>query len=59
MTKNKSSFHMGDEFNGNGKKTYLRVTQHNTYTPLPQHNVRLMLDFSKFALAAIGAMPVG
>lgn len=50
---------MGDEFNGNGKKTYLRATQHNTYTPLPQHNIRLTPNFSKFALVATGAIPVG
>lgn len=59
MAKKKSSFHMGDEFNGNGKKTYLRATQHNTYAPLPQNNVRLTPDFSKFVPVATGAIPVG
>lgn len=49
---------MGDEFNGNGKKTYLRATQHNTYAPLPQHNVRLTPNFNKFVLVAIGALPI-
>lgn len=58
MAKKKSSFHMGDEFNGSGKKTYLRATQHNTYAPLPQHNVRLTPDFSKYAPVAIGGIPI-
>lgn len=40
MAKN-SSFHMGDEFNGSGKTTYIRATQHNKYKPLSQENVRL------------------
>lgn len=59
MAKKKSSFHMGDEFNGSGKKTYLRAIQHNTYAPLPQHNVRLTPNFNKFASVTIGAVPVG
>jgi len=49
---------MGDEFNGRGKKTYLRATQHNTYAPLPQHNVRLTPNFNKFVPVAIGALPI-
>ena len=59
MAKKKSSFHMGDEFNGSGKKTYLRATQHNTYAPLSQHNVRLTPNFNKFVPVAIGALPIG
>lgn len=58
MAKKKSSFHMGDEFNGNGKKTYLRATQHNTYAPLPQNNVRLTPNFNMFVPVAIGALPI-
>ncbi len=58
MAKKKSSFHMGDEFNGSGKKTYLRATQHNTYAPLPQHNVRLIPNFSRFVPVAIGGIPI-
>lgn len=58
MAKKKSSFHMGDEFNGSGKKTYLRATQHNTYAPLPQHNVRLTPNFSKYVPVAIGGIPI-
>lgn len=58
MAKKKSSFHMGDEFNGSGKKTYLRATQHNTYAPLPQHNVRLTPNFSKFIPMVIGTLPI-
>lgn len=58
MAKKKSSFHMGDEFNGSGKKTYLRATQHNTYAPLLQHNVRLTPDFSRYVPVAIGGIPI-
>ena len=56
--KQKSSFHMGDEFNGSGKKTYLRATQHNTYPPLPQHHVRVTPDFKQNLPKALGAMPL-
>lgn len=58
MGKKKSSFHMGDEFNGSGKKVYLRATKHNTYPPLSQENIRLTPDFSQYTLCAVGAMPV-
>lgn len=58
MAKKKSSFHMGDEFNGSGKKTYLRAIQHNTYAPLPQHNVRLTPNFSRFVPVVIGGIPI-
>ena len=54
----KSSFHMGDEINGSGKKTYLRATQHNTYEPLSQDNVKLTKDYTQNAPKAVGAMPV-
>lgn len=58
MVKKKSSFHMGDEFNGKGQKVYLRATKHNTYTPLSQQNVRMTTDFTRFAPMALGAMPL-
>lgn len=58
MAKNNSSFHMGDEFNGSGKKTYLRATQHNTYEPLSQENVRLTPDFRPCLSKVVGAMPL-
>ena len=32
MGEKKSSFHIGNEFNGKGKKVCLRATQHNTCT---------------------------
>jgi len=54
----KSSFHMGDEINGSGKTTYLRASQHNTYEPLPQDNVKLTKDCTKSAPKAAGAMPM-
>lgn len=58
MAKNNSSFHMGDEFNGSGKKTYLRATQHNKYKPLSQENVRLTPDYKQCLHKAVGAMPL-
>lgn len=58
MRKQKSSFHMGDEFNGSGKKTYPRATQHNTYAPLPQHHVRVTPDFKQTLPKALGAIPL-
>lgn len=58
MGKKKSSFHMGDEFNGNGQKVYLRPTKHNTYEPLSQQNVRLTPDFTQFVPRALGALPL-
>lgn len=58
MANNKSSFHMGDEFNGSGKKTYLRATQHNRYTPLSQENVRLTPDYKQCIPKAVGALPL-
>ncbi len=58
MGEKKSSFHMGNEFNGKGKKVCLRATQHNTYLPFSQENVRVTPDFGQYAQQAIGAMPV-
>lgn len=58
MAKNNSSFHMGDEFNGSGKKTYLRATQHNKYEPLSQENVRLTPDYTQYLSKVVGALPL-
>lgn len=58
MGEKKSSFHIGNEFNGKGKKVCLRATQHNTYPPLLQENVRVTPDFGQYAQQAVGAMPV-
>lgn len=58
MGEKKSSFHMGNEFNGKGKKVYLRATQHNTYPPLSQENIRVTPDFGQYAQQAVGAMPI-
>lgn len=57
MAKNKSSFHMGDEFNGSGKKTYLKATQHNKHKVSPQRNVRLTPDYRLYVPKVIGALP--
>ena len=57
MGSKKSSFHMGDEFNGKGEKVYLRATTCKTYEPLSQENVRLTPDFKAFVTKALGAVP--
>lgn len=49
---------MGDEFNGNGRKVYLKGTQHNTYEPLSQRNIRLTPNFGQCVPRALGAVPV-
>ena len=49
---------MGDEFNGSGKKTYLKATQHNKYKPLAQENVRLTPNYKQCISKAIGALPL-
>lgn len=53
-----SSFHMGDEFNGNGEIVYLEASSHNVYAPLSQRDVRKTPDFSQCTLKALGAMPL-
>ena len=57
MGSKKSSFHMGDEFNGKGEKVYLRATTCKTYEPLSQENVRLTPDFKAFVTKVLGAVP--
>ncbi len=58
MGSKKSSFHMGDEFNGKGEKVYLRATAYKTYEPLSQENVQLTPDFSECVPRALGAVPL-
>lgn len=58
MGSKKSSFHMGDEFNGKGETVYLRATTHKTYEPLSQENVRLTPDFKQYAQKVTGAVPL-
>lgn len=58
MGSKKSSFHMGDEFNGKGEKVYLRATAYKTYEPLSQENVQLTPDFSECVPMALGAVPL-
>ena len=58
MTNKKSSFRMGNEFNGYGDVTYLKVTpRKNNVQPL-QGNVRLIRNFSKVAPMALGGIPL-
>lgn len=55
----KSSFHISDEFNGKGKKIYLRASEFNTYEKLPQgKKVRRTPQFTQMIQKAEGAMPV-
>ncbi len=58
MGSKKSSFHMGDEFNGKGEKVYLRATTCKTYEPLSQENVRLTPDFKACVPKVLGAVPL-
>jgi len=58
MANKKSSFRMGNEFNGYGNVTYLKGTQRkNNVQPL-QGNVRLTRDFSRVAPMALGGIPL-
>lgn len=58
MGSKKSSFHMGDEFNGKGEKVCLRATSYRTYEPLSQENVQLTPDFRQCVPRALGALPL-
>lgn len=58
MGKNQSSFHLGNEFNGYGRMTYLKASQCGINPPLSQDNVQLSQDFSKYSLMMLGSMPV-
>lgn len=58
MGRKNSSFHMGDEFNGSGKKTYLKATKHKAYAPLSQNDVKLTPDFGQCVPKALGAVPL-
>ncbi|GLC81711.1 hypothetical protein [Lacrimispora brassicae] len=58
MGNKNSSFHMSNEFNGYGQKTYLTASQYNSLPALSQENVRLMPDFGSSIAKALGSMPV-
>lgn len=58
MGNNQSSFHLGNEFNGYGRITYLKASQYGINPPLPQENVQLSQDFSKYLLMMLGSIPV-
>ncbi|ANU49112.1 cell wall hydrolase [Enterocloster clostridioformis] len=57
MGKKQSSFHMGDEFNGNGEIRYLKGTQPGLHPPMSQENVHLTPDFGTYLLKVLGSMP--
>lgn len=56
MGKKKSSFHMGNQFNGYGDTVYLKAEPVKA-APVSQEDVKLTPDYSKEALAAAGANP--
>lgn len=58
MGNKKSSFHMGDEFNGKGEKVCLQAASCKTYEPLSQENVQLTPDFRQCVPKALGAVPL-
>lgn len=58
MYNKKSSFHMGNEFNGYGKVTYVKGNQCNSYPPLSQENVRPTTDFKNCIPMLIGSIPL-
>lgn len=53
----KSSFHIGDEFNGKGEKVYLKASKHNVVEPPKNQKVRLTPQFTNVVQKAAGAMP--
>lgn len=58
MAKKNSSFHMSNEFNGHGQKTYLSAAQYNSYSPLPQTGIRLTQDFGQSIPKVLGSLAV-
>ena len=50
MGSRESSFHIGDGFNGKGKKVYITASTYKTYEPLSQENVRLTPSFRHMLL---------
>ena len=58
MGRKQSSFHMGNEFNGNGEVRYLKGTQPCIHPPVSQENVQLTPDFGNYLLKVLGSIPV-
>lgn len=57
MGRKQSSFHMGDEFNGNGEVRYLKGTQHRLHLPMSQENVQLTPNLGDNLLKVLGSIP--
>lgn len=57
MSKKRSSFHLGDEFNGYGEMRYLKGTEPANHTPVSQENVHLSPDFGEHLLKILGSIP--
>lgn len=58
MGRKQSSFHMGNEFNGNGEDQYLKGTQPCIHPPVSQENIQLTPDFGNYLLKVLGSIPV-
>jgi len=58
MGSKNGSFHMSNEFNGYGQKTYLAAAQYNSYPALSQENIRLTPDFGSALTKALGGQAV-
>lgn len=57
MSNKKTSFHMGNEFNGYGEKVYLKASRFGSHPTLSQDNVRLTPNYNKFLTIVLGALP--
>lgn len=58
MGKKRSSFHMGDEFNGYGQIRYLKGYMPEIHPPMSQENVHLSPDFGDHLLQILGSIPI-
>lgn len=53
----KSSFHIGDEFNGKGEKVYLKASNHNVFEPPKRQRKKPTPQFTSVVQKAVGAIP--
>ena len=57
MKNKKSSFQIGNQFNGYGDKIYLKA-EPVEILPISQADIKLMPDYSQFTLYATGSNPI-
>lgn len=53
----KSSFHIGDEFNGKGEKVYLKAGNHNVFEPPKRQRAKPTPQFTNVVQKAAGVIP--